>query len=100
MDTAVKAQKDLAVDFLADNVTQITRYKNAEYTALLNKIRRTSGKDRLNGLARAEEFLINNGVILPVFEEKTFYGTAEGVENIQLSACGNAVSFYNAIKYE
>lgn len=96
----IKAQKDLAVDFLADNVTQVTKYKNAEYTALINKIRRTSGKDRLKGLARAEEFLINNGVILPVFEEKTFYGTAEGVENVQLSACGNTVSFYNAIKYE
>ena len=68
--------------------------------ALISKIRKTSGKDRLNGLARAEEYLINNGVILPVFEEKSFYGTAEGVENIQLSACGNVVSFYNAIKFE
>lgn len=96
----VKAQKDLAADFLADNVTQLTRYENKEYTSLINKVRNASGNDRLNGLARAEEFLINNGVILPVFEEKTFYGTAEGVENIQLSACGNVVSFYNAIKYE
>lgn len=96
----IKAQKDLAVDFLADNVTQVTRYKNAEYTSLLGKIRNASGQDRLNGLLSAEEFLINNGVILPVFEAKSFYGTAEGVESIQLSSCGTVVSFYNAIKYE
>lgn len=96
----VKAEKDLAIDFLADNVTEIARYKNSEYSSLMSKVRKASGQDRLNGLANAEEFLINNAVVLPVFEAKTFYGTAEGVQSLQLSACGTVVSFYDAIKFE
>lgn len=96
----VKAEKDLAVDFLGNDITQITSYSNSEYNALLRNIRKASGQNRLNGLANAEEFLINNGVILPMFEAKSYYGTAEDVEGILLSASGTTVGFYDAIKFE
>lgn len=96
----IKAEEDLAVEFLAKDVVKVTRYENSEYNSLIKRIRKTSGQDRINGLVNAEEFLMNNGVVLPVYEAKTFYGTADGVENVKLSPSGTTVSFYNAIKYE
>lgn len=96
----IKAESDFATDFIEKTVPSLTRYSSKEFTSLISRIRKASPEEKIKGVAVAEEHLVNNGVILPVYEAVSYYGTAEKVSGIYLDISGSTVSFYQALKVE
>lgn len=95
----VKAMTDSAVDYL-EYAANIAFYDNSEFRSVIRRIRKASDSDKTGGIVNAEEHLINNGVIVPLFSAKSYLGMGEGVNGVFTDSSLNVTSFYKTYKYD
>ncbi|MGN0464064.1 MAG: peptide ABC transporter substrate-binding protein [Acutalibacteraceae bacterium] len=94
----ITASGGFAADFLESGVKAFSRYDSPEYDRLIKCVQKGDNQDRLKSLKQAEEHLISNAVLLPVFFADSFYGANADAQGIYISSADGAVCFINAIK--
>ena len=95
----ITAPSDSAADYLR-YASEIAFYDNSEFRSVLRRIRQADIADKDGGIRNAEEHLINNAVIIPLFSAKSYLAMREGVEGIYTDSSRNVTSFYKAYKFE
>jgi len=92
------ARQDLALDFLqcfaADTPENLSRYSSKTYDGLLEQIRSApSDAEALRGCCQAEEHLLQNAVILPLFTRESLYVLGKGVSGVYFLPDGENICF-------
>lgn len=95
----ITAENGFAADFLNNGVVSITGYKNSEFTSLIDSAQRGDDKQRVKELKDAEEILISDAVLLPVFFAESYYGMNNEAQGIYMSKANGALCFIDALKY-
>lgn len=95
----IKARSDSSLDFLR-YAAKISFYESNEFNSALKSIRRADASKRDGELKEAQEHLINNGVIVPLFSAKSYLAIANGVSGVIADSSLGVVSFYKTYKYE
>lgn len=94
----ITADSGFAADFLKNSVRKISRYESEEYDSLIKQAQKADNQSRVKKLKKAEENLVSNAVLLPVFYSESYYGVNSNTVGIYLSKANGAVSFINALK--
>ena len=94
----LNARQDLALDFLqsfaAGAPENLSRYNSKTYDGLLEKIRSApSDEEALRGCRQAEEHLLQNAVILPLFTRESLYVLGRGVSGVYFLPDGETICF-------
>ena len=58
--------------FRGDSSLNVSGWKNPEYDSLLNQSSLLSGEDRLIKLSEAEQFLLDQGMVIPISHSISF----------------------------
>ncbi len=58
--------------FRGDSSLNVSGWKNSEYDSLVNQASLLSGEERLKKLSEAEQFLLDNGMIIPISHSVSF----------------------------
>lgn len=95
----ITAPSDSALDYLR-YASDIAFYDNSEFDSVLKRIYKAQDSDKAGGIINAQEHLINNGVIVPLFSAKSYLAMGEGVENVYTDASQNVVSFHKTYKFD
>lgn len=95
----ISAPSDSPTDFL-EYAASLASYKNSEFNSVLRRVRKVSANDRAGGIKHAEEHLINNGVIVPLFGAKSYIAIGKGTEGVFTDSSQNMTSFFKAYKFE
>ncbi|MDR3345506.1 MAG: peptide ABC transporter substrate-binding protein [Oscillospiraceae bacterium] len=70
--------------FSADSPQNLPRFDSAEYAKLLNSLRNAVGsKAAISAALRAEDYLMQNGVCLPLFEGESFFALGKNVSGVE-----------------
>lgn len=95
----ITAPSDSPVDFL-EYASSLASYKNSEFTSVLRRIRKADVNDKAAGIKHAEEHLINNGVIVPLFGAKSYIALGKGTDGVFTDSSQNMTSFFKTYKFE
>lgn len=93
----IKAPSDSMLDYLR-YASEIAFYDNSEFDSLIMRIRKADTADKAGGIKNAEEHLVNNGVIVPLFSAKSYLASAKGVSGVFTDASCNVTSFFKTYK--
>lgn len=94
----ITAESGFVTDFLKNSVTSFTRYESNRYFDFINQAQDADNQKRIKSLKKAEEHLINNAVILPVFYADSYYGVNTNTQGVYVTTLNLAVCFINAVK--
>lgn len=94
----ITSESGFASDFLNNGVASITGYENSELTSLINSSQKGSNSQKTKSLKAAEELLISDAVILPVFFAESYYGMNTIAQGIYMSKANGALCFIDALK--
>lgn len=95
----IAAPTDSAADYLR-YASEIAFYDSKEFSSSVRDIQRASSSKKADKIKNAEEHLINNGVIVPLFSAKSYLAMGEGVSGVFTDSSRNVTSFYKTYKYD
>lgn len=95
----VSAPSDSALDYLR-YAAEIASYESGEFKSALSCIRKADIADKDILIKNAEEHLINNGVIVPLFSAKSYLAMGEGVSGVFTDYSRNVTSFNKTLKID
>ena len=78
--------------------SELAFYDNSEFDSLIMRIRKADTADKAGGIKNAEEHLVNNGVVVPLFSAKSYLASAKGVSGVFTDASCNVTSFFKTYK--
>jgi oligopeptide transport system substrate-binding protein len=85
--------------FCSYNNYNYLSYQNHDYDALIDKITLATSFSEIANLSyKAEKFLVENAVIIPLFYEKDFFALSASNQSVNYSPYGPTVDFTNAYK--
>lgn len=86
------------LQFTSDNSENITGFSDKSFDALVGSIKSASGlKTSIETTKKAEQYLLDSCVIIPLYESPAYYGLGKGVENVVFNTTGDIVYFRDAI---
>ena len=71
----------LLEDFSQDSDRYSTGWQSEEYEALLEQAAAETGEQAVHTLARAEQLLLQSGVVLPLYTSMSHYAVSTEVQN-------------------
>ena len=85
--------------FSKDSADNVFGFSSNRYEALLSAAQNAkSDRDFLSALKKAEQYLSNNAVIVPIEKRNGYFAQAKGVSGVIYSPGGEFVYFKNAIR--
>lgn len=76
-----------------------SRFDSSKYESLLSAVQSAkTGREYLAALKKAERFLADSAVFVPIRSESGYFAAAKGVSGIIFSPGGEFVYFKNAVK--
>lgn len=84
--------------FRSDNAENFSGYKNEAFDSLLDSMMSATTQTRLDIYKRAEQMLLSDCAIVPLFLETSYYASAKGVEGIGFSPYLSGIVFRDAQK--
>lgn len=99
----IKAVSNNATDFIkifkSDNNNNFANLKNNNYDDFLkNAVDELSSSEKINSLFKAENFLIEEGVFYPLYNENRYFASAKNVSGIIFHPYDKGIDFTKAIK--
>lgn len=99
----IKAVSNNAIDFIkifkSDNNNNFTNLKDNSYDSLLkNAVDGLSSSEKMNSLLKAENFLIEESVFFPLYNENRYFASAKNVSGIIFHPYDKGIDFTKAIK--
>lgn len=85
--------------FSQDSSENIFRFSSKKFESLLLSARSAeNARVLLSLLKKAEQYLTDNAVMVPIYEEESFFASAKGVSGVVVSPGGEYVYFKNTVK--
>jgi len=85
--------------FLSTSSENVANYHSAQYDTLMNQLIEANSLDQVVELAsQAEDQLINENVLVPLFLSTSYFGTGSSVRNVDYSPYSGRVLFRTATK--
>ena len=86
------------LQFTSDNSENIIGFSDRNYDRLVGSIKTASGfKTSIAVTERAEQYLLDNCALIPLYSAPAFYGLGKGVENIIFNTTGDIVYFRDTV---
>lgn len=76
----------------------VSNFSDADYDALVEQVRHTSGSEKLSACLSAEQLLVDRSVFLPIAFGSHYFASAPGVSGIIFRPYGGGVDFIGALK--
>lgn len=90
---------DFMTRFISTSALNTCFLKSGEYNSLMSAALRASSADALvSALKKAEQYLVDRNVIIPLDNVTRYYAAADGVSKVVLSATGELIYFSYAKK--
>ena len=82
------------LQFTSDSSENVIGFSDRNYDRLVSSIKTTSGlKASIAMTQRAEQYLLDNCTLIPLFSSPAYYGMGKGVENVIFNTTGDIVYF-------
>lgn len=82
------------LQFTSGNSANVTGFSDKQYDKLVSKIKTTSGLDTsISTTKEAEQYLLDNCALIPLFDYPSYYGLGKTVENIIFNPTGEILYF-------
>lgn len=86
------------LQFTTDNSENVIGFSDKNYDRLVGSIKTASGfKTSINTTKRAEQYLLDSCVLIPLYDSPVYYGMGKGVENVVFNTTGDVVYFRDAV---
>lgn len=97
--SSVNSPAGILDKFLSSSSENYAAYQNPAYDEMVIKMAEvTSTEEMVECAARAEDMLINDAVIVPLFLTTSYFATGSSVRDLEYSPYSGRVFFQNAIK--
>ncbi|MBQ9108766.1 MAG: hypothetical protein IJY02_01925, partial [Oscillospiraceae bacterium] len=85
--------------FLSSASENVARYRSPGYDELVSKMAEASTMEEVVRYAsRAEDMLINDAVVVPLFLSTSYFATGPSVRDLEYSPYSGRVMFHSATK--
>lgn len=85
--------------FISESSENLARYRNQGYDRMVMKMAEaTTIEEMVEYAARAEDMLIDDAVVIPLFLSTSYFATGASVRNLEYSPYSDRVFFQNATK--
>ena len=99
MQSAVNQPAGVLSKFLSGGSENLARYRSTAYDELVMQMAEVATlEEMVDCAARAEDMLINDAVIIPLYLSTTYFGTGADVRGVEYSPYSGRVLFRNATK--
>ncbi len=86
------------LQFTSDSAENVVGFSDKSYDKLVGSIKTASGfKTSITATQRAEQYLLDSCVLIPLYNSPTYYGLGKGVENVKFNTTGDIVYFRDTI---
>lgn len=85
--------------FLSDSPTNFTGFSNEAFDSLVQSTSNLSTEERNEVYSQAEQLLLTECPVIPLYYETSYYGAAEGVSGIGFSPFVSGMRFESARKF-
>lgn len=85
--------------FRSDSPTNFTGFSNEQFDTLLQSASTLSAGERVEAYSQAEQLLLTECPVIPLYFETSYYGAAEGVSGIGFAPFISGMRFQNARKF-
>lgn len=84
--------------FTTDSPDNVFNFDSNDFNDIMSEAKNsTTVVDMANSLTQAEQYLISNAVIVPLFEENIYYGLGSNVSGVYFNSTGEIVTFKYAL---
>lgn len=84
--------------FATGDSGNVSHFSDADYDALVEQVRHTSGTEKLTACESAEQMLADRSVFVPISFGSHYFASAPGVSGIIFRPYGGGVDFIGALK--
>lgn len=85
--------------FLTDSSENVFNYDSNDFNDLMSEVKSSSSFSQMASyLTEAENLLLEDAVIVPLFEQEIYYGLADGVSGVYFNSTGEIVTFKYALR--
>ncbi len=82
------------LQFTSDSSENITGFSDKNFDRIVGSIKTTSGfKASVETTKKAEQYLLDSCVVIPLYDSPVYYGLGKGVENVIFNPTGDIVYF-------
>lgn len=84
--------------FRTDDPGNFTGFSNAQFDELMQKSSTLSAKDQMELYSQAEQLLLTQCPVIPLYYETSYFGAAPGVSGIEFAPFLSGIRFADALK--
>lgn len=86
------------LQFTSDSSENILGFSDKTFDRLVGAIKTTAGiKESIESTKRAEQYLLDQCALIPLYDAPVYYGLGKGVQNVCFNTTGDIVYFRDAI---
>ena len=86
------------LQFTSDSSENVIGFSDKTFDRLVGAIKTTSGiKESIESTKRAEQYLLDQCALIPLYDAPVYYGLGKGVQNVRFNTTGDIVYFRDAI---
>ena len=86
------------LQFTSDSAENILGFNDKSFDKLVASVKTASGfKTSITATEKAEQYLLDSCVLIPLYNSPTYYGLGKGVENVKFNTTGDIVYFRDTV---